>query len=70
MLVLEMGMSASGEIRELALLASPNVGVPHQTRPPAHLASLGTVEEGRAAAKSELAESLPRDGLLVLKRRR
>jgi UDP-N-acetylmuramoyl-tripeptide--D-alanyl-D-alanine ligase len=64
MLVLEMGMSASGEIRELALLASPNVGVLTNAAA-AHLASLGTVEEV-ARAKSELAESLPRDGLLVL----
>jgi UDP-N-acetylmuramoyl-tripeptide--D-alanyl-D-alanine ligase len=64
MLVLEMGMSAPGEIRELALLAGPNVGVLTNAGA-AHLASLGTVEEV-ARAKSELAESLPRDGFLVL----
>ncbi len=64
MLVLEMGMSAPGEIRELAVLASPNVGVLTNAAA-AHLASLGTVDEV-ARAKSELAESLPRDGFLVL----
>jgi len=64
MLVLEMGMSAIGEIRELALLATPNVGVLTNAAA-AHLASLGTVDEV-ARAKSELAESLPRDGFLVL----
>ncbi|HMI31634.1 MAG TPA: UDP-N-acetylmuramoyl-tripeptide--D-alanyl-D-alanine ligase, partial [Candidatus Limnocylindrales bacterium] len=64
MLVLEMGMSARGEIRELALLSLPNVGVLTNAAP-AHLANLGTVEEV-ARAKSELAEALPRDGLLVL----
>ena len=66
MLVLEMGMSAPGEIRELAVLASPNVGVLTNAAA-AHLASLGTVDEV-ARAKSELAESLPRDGFLVLNR--
>ena len=64
MLVLEMGMSARGEIRELALLSLPNVGVLTNAAA-AHLASLGTVDEV-ARAKSELAEALPRDGLLVL----
>jgi UDP-N-acetylmuramoyl-tripeptide--D-alanyl-D-alanine ligase len=64
MLVLEMGMSARGEIRELALLARPGVGVLTNAGA-AHLESLGTVDEV-ARAKSELAESLPRDGLLVL----
>jgi UDP-N-acetylmuramoyl-tripeptide--D-alanyl-D-alanine ligase len=59
-----MGMSARGEIRELALLSSPNVGVLTNAGA-AHLASLGTVDEV-ARAKSELAEALPRDGLLVL----
>ena len=66
MLVLEMGMSARGEIRELALLSSPNVGVLTNAGA-AHLASLGTVDEV-ARAKSELAEALPHDGLLVLNR--
>jgi UDP-N-acetylmuramoyl-tripeptide--D-alanyl-D-alanine ligase len=64
MLVLEMGMSARGEIRELALLSRPNVGVLTNAGA-AHLESLGTIDEV-ARAKSELAEALPRDGLLVL----
>ncbi len=64
MLVLEMGMSARGEIRELALLARPNVGVLTNAAA-AHLASLGSIDEV-ARAKSELAEALPRDGFLVL----
>ncbi len=64
MLVIELGMSARGEIRELALLSLPNVGVLTNAAP-AHLASLRTVEEV-ARAKSELAEALPRDGFLVL----
>ncbi len=64
MLVLEMGMSARGEIRELALLSSPNVGVLTNAGA-AHLATLGSIDEV-ARAKSELAEALPRDGLLVL----
>ncbi|MBI4364542.1 MAG: UDP-N-acetylmuramoyl-tripeptide--D-alanyl-D-alanine ligase [Candidatus Latescibacteria bacterium] len=64
MLVIELGMSARGEIRELALLCLPEVGVLTNAAP-AHLASLHTVEEV-ARAKSELAEALPRDGLLVL----
>ncbi len=64
MLVIEMGMSAPGEIRELCILASPNVGVLTNAGA-AHLASLGSVDEV-ARAKSELAEALPRDGFLVL----
>jgi len=64
MLVLEMGMSARGEIRELALLSRPNVGVLTNAGA-AHLESLGSIDEV-ARAKSELAEALPRDGLLVL----
>jgi len=64
MVVLEMGMSARGEIRELALLARPDVGVLTNAGA-AHLESLGTVDQV-ALAKSELAESLPREGLLVL----
>jgi len=63
-LVVEMGMSARGEIAELARICAPNVGVLTNASA-AHLASLGTVEEV-ARAKSELAESLPPDGFLVL----
>jgi UDP-N-acetylmuramoyl-tripeptide--D-alanyl-D-alanine ligase len=63
-LVIEMGMSARGEIRFLASLSRPEVGVLTNASP-AHLAQLGTVEE-IARAKSELAEALPPDGLLVV----
>ncbi len=63
-LVIELGMSARGEIRDLAAICLPNVGVLTNAAP-AHLESLKTVEEV-ARAKSELAEALPPDGFLVL----
>jgi UDP-N-acetylmuramoyl-tripeptide--D-alanyl-D-alanine ligase len=63
-LVIELGMSARGEIRALAALTRPSVGVLTNAAA-AHLEQLGTVEEV-ALAKSELAESLPKDGLLVV----
>jgi len=63
-LVIEMGMSARGEIHDLAAMASPTIGVLTNASA-AHLAQLGTVEEV-ARAKSELAEALPTHGLLVL----
>jgi UDP-N-acetylmuramoyl-tripeptide--D-alanyl-D-alanine ligase len=63
-LVIEMGMSARGEIALLASLASPEVGVITNASA-AHLEQLGSVEEV-ARAKSELAEALRPDGLLVV----
>lgn len=63
-LVMEMGMSARGEIRFLASLCRPGVGVLTNAGA-AHLEQLGSVEEV-ALAKSELAEAIPADGLLVL----
>ena len=63
-LVMEMGMSARGEIRFLASLARPGVGVLTNAGA-AHLEQLGSIEEV-ALAKSELAEAIPADGLLVL----
>jgi UDP-N-acetylmuramoyl-tripeptide--D-alanyl-D-alanine ligase len=63
-LVIEMGMSARGEIALLASLARPDVGVLTNASA-AHLEQLGSVEE-IARAKSELAESLPPDALLVV----
>jgi UDP-N-acetylmuramoyl-tripeptide--D-alanyl-D-alanine ligase len=63
-LVIEMGMSARGEIRDLAAMASPTIGVLTNASA-AHLESLGSVEEV-ARAKSELAEALPTQGLLVI----
>jgi UDP-N-acetylmuramoyl-tripeptide--D-alanyl-D-alanine ligase len=63
-LVLELGMSARGEITFLASLCRPLVGVLTNASA-AHLAQLGTVDEV-ALAKSELAEAILQDGLLVL----
>ena len=63
-LVMEMGMSARGEIRFLTSLARPGVGVLTNAGA-AHLLQLGSVEEV-ALAKSELAEAIPPEGTLVL----
>ena len=63
-LVIEMGMSARGEIKDLAAMASPTIGVLTNASA-AHLEQLGSVEEV-ARAKSELADALPTQGLLVL----
>lgn len=63
-LVIELGMSALGEIAYLATLCRPTVGVLTNASA-AHLAQLGSVDEV-ARAKSELAEAIPADGLLVL----
>jgi len=62
--VLEMGMYAIGEIRDLCALAEPRVGVVTNVGP-VHLERLGTIEN-IARAKTELVESLPADGLAVL----
>jgi UDP-N-acetylmuramoyl-tripeptide--D-alanyl-D-alanine ligase len=62
--VLELAMSARGEIRDLAALSRPGVGV-LTIAAAAHLAALRTVDEV-ALAKSELAEALPKDGLLIV----
>jgi UDP-N-acetylmuramoyl-tripeptide--D-alanyl-D-alanine ligase len=63
-LVLEMGMQRAGEIRRLAELARPRVGI---------VTNIGTVhmeffasQDDLARAKGELVESLPADGLAVL----
>ncbi len=55
--VLEMGMYALGEIRNLCALARPHVGVVTNVGP-SHLERLGTLER-IAQAKAELVESLP-----------
>jgi len=62
--VLEMGMHARGEIAELASLAQPRIGVVTMVAP-VHLERLGSLE-GIAAAKAELVEALPPDGIAVL----
>jgi UDP-N-acetylmuramoyl-tripeptide--D-alanyl-D-alanine ligase len=61
--VIEMGMSARGEIARLAAIAEPRVGVVTNAFP-AHLASLGSVD-GVADAKAELYKGLPADGVAV-----
>jgi len=63
-LVLEMGMYARGEIARLCELARPVVGVVTNIGP-VHLERLGSLE-AIAAAKAELVEALPPDGVAIL----
>ncbi|MBP1464583.1 UDP-N-acetylmuramoyl-tripeptide--D-alanyl-D-alanine ligase [Candidatus Chloroploca sp. M-50] len=62
--VLEMGMWAPGEIRFLAELARPHVGIVTNVGP-SHLERLGSIE-AIAHAKAELPEALPADGWCLL----
>lgn len=62
--VLEMGMWAPGEIRFLADLARPHVGIVTNVGP-SHLERMGSLE-AIANAKAELPESLPPDGICIL----
>jgi UDP-N-acetylmuramoyl-tripeptide--D-alanyl-D-alanine ligase len=62
--VVEMGMSATGEIDTLARLVSPDVGVITNIGP-AHLEFLGTMDMV-ALAKAELLSNLKSDGTAVL----
>ncbi len=61
--VLEMGMSAFGEIDRMAEIARPDVGIITNAFP-AHLETLGSVE-GVAKAKGELFLRLPAEGCAV-----
>lgn len=62
-LVLEMGATHPGDIRHLCSIAPPRIGVLTAVSP-VHLESFGSLED-LAAAKGELADSLPQDGTLV-----
>ena len=62
--VLELGMWAAGEIRFLASLALPQVGIVTNVGP-SHLERLGSIE-AIAHAKAELPESLPAHGWCIL----
>jgi UDP-N-acetylmuramoyl-tripeptide--D-alanyl-D-alanine ligase len=62
--VLEMGMYEVGDIRLLARLARPRLGVVTAVLP-VHLERLGTIERIQQA-KQELVEELPADGVAIL----
>ena len=63
-LVLEMGSRGVGDITRLCAIARPDVGVVLNVGS-AHLGEFGSIEV-TAAAKSELVQALPPDGLAVL----
>jgi UDP-N-acetylmuramoyl-tripeptide--D-alanyl-D-alanine ligase len=63
LLVLEMAMRGPGQIAELAAIAEPEVAVITNVGP-VHVELLGSVE-AIAAAKAEVLDSLPPDGIAV-----
>jgi UDP-N-acetylmuramoyl-tripeptide--D-alanyl-D-alanine ligase len=62
--VLELGMSAAGELRELSAIARPDVAIITMVAP-VHLEFFDSVE-AIAAAKAEILEGLDDDGVAVL----
>jgi len=63
-LVVEMGMYTGGEIAALARIARPRIGVVTAVQP-VHLERIGSIE-AIEAAKAELVDALPADGVAVL----
>lgn len=63
-LIVEMGMRAREEIRALARIAKPDIGIITNVSP-VHVEPLGSVDN-IAAAKRELIEELPAHGVAVL----
>ncbi|WP_344445962.1 UDP-N-acetylmuramoyl-tripeptide--D-alanyl-D-alanine ligase, partial [Kitasatospora nipponensis] len=64
-LVAEMGAGRAGDLRHLTGILPPSVGLV-TTVGTAHLGGFGGSREAVAAAKGELVEALPADGLAVL----